>query len=542
MDEIEFDVVIVGAGPAGLSAAIKLAQLAGESNQQISICVLEKSAEVGGHIVSGAVLEPRALDELLPDWRSLPNPVTKTPVSSDAFYLMTENARLKLPVPPQMKNHGNFVISLSAVCRWLAVHAESLGVQIFPGFSANRFLRDDAGKVIGVETKEMGVAKSGAHKSNYQPAMMIKSKYLLVAEGCRGSLAEDIISTFKLRQNKQPQTYALGIKEVWEINPAKFINGHTEHSIGWPLDSGTYGGSFIYHFDENKVSIGLVTGLDYRNPYLDPFQEFQRFKHHPFVKPLLEGGRRIAYGARALNEGGLQSIPKLTFPGGAIIGCSAGFLNVPKIKGTHTAMKSGMLAAEAVFESMANNIAEPSVYEDKFRNSWIYDELYKERNIRPAFAKFGLLGGLAYAAAETYIFAEKSPWTFNHKPDHTSLMESRQCQPINYPKPDGVISFDRNSSVYLTGTNHEEDQPCHLKLGNAEIPINHNLKLYNAPEQRYCPAGVYEIVSEADGTNRLHINAQNCIHCKTCDIKDPTQNIKWQVPESGGGPNYPDGM
>ena len=540
-DQMEFDVVIVGGGPSGLSAAIRLRQLAEEKGQDISVCLIEKGSEVGAHILSGAVLEPRALNELIPDWKDRGAPLD-TAVETDQFMYLTQSGSFRLPTPPQMNNHGNYIISLGNFCRWLAEQAEAMGVEIYPGFAAAEVLFDENGAVRGVQTGDMGVNKDGSQGDGFMPGMELLAKQVIFAEGCRGHLTKGLFDTFDLREGKDPQTYAIGIKELWDIDPAKSKPGTVWHSVGWPLSTDVYGGSFLYHLNGNQVAIGYVVGLDYSNPHLSPFEEFQRFKTHPAVRPILEGGRRVSYGARALNEGGFQSVPKLTFPGGCLVGCTAGFLNVPKIKGTHTAMKSGMLAAEAVFDVVSAESAsgtEPAAYGDKMTKSWLWDELYKVRNIRPAFNK-GFLFGMAYAGIDTYILRGKAPWTFRHHADHSQLKKASEAPKIDYPKPDNVVSFDRNSSVFLSGTNHEENQPVHLTLKDASVPIEHNLALYDAPEQRYCPAGVYEIVREDDGSNpRLQINAQNCVHCKTCDIKDPTQNIRWVVPEGGGGPNYP---
>ncbi|MGC6412057.1 MAG: 4Fe-4S dicluster domain-containing protein [Candidatus Puniceispirillaceae bacterium] len=540
-DQMEFDVVIVGGGPSGLSAAIRLRQLAEEKGQDISVCLIEKGSEVGAHILSGAVLEPRALNELIPDWKNRGAPLD-TAVETDQFMYLTQSGSFRLPTPPQMNNHGNYIISLGNFCRWLAEQAEAMGVEIYPGFAAAEVLFDENGAVRGVQTGDMGVNKDGSQGDGFMPGMELLAKQVIFAEGCRGHLTKGLFDTFDLREGKDPQTYAIGIKELWDIDPAKSKPGTVWHSVGWPLSTDVYGGSFLYHLNGNQVAIGYVVGLDYSNPHLSPFEEFQRFKTHPAVRPILEGGRRVSYGARALNEGGFQSVPKLTFPGGCLVGCTAGFLNVPKIKGTHTAMKSGMLAAEAVFDVVSAESAsgtEPAAYGDKMTKSWLWDELYKVRNIRPAFNK-GFLFGMAYAGIDTYILRGKAPWTFRHHADHSQLKKASEAPKIDYPKPDNVVSFDRNSSVFLSGTNHEENQPVHLTLKDASVPIEHNLALYDAPEQRYCPAGVYEIVREEDGSNpRLQINAQNCVHCKTCDIKDPTQNIRWVVPEGGGGPNYP---
>lgn len=536
---MEYDVIIIGAGPSGLSAAIRLAQLANQHQHPLRICILEKGAEVGAHILSGAVFEPRALNELIPNWQSLNAPVV-TRATQDQFLFLTRNKSFRLPTPPQMHNQGNYIISLGNLCRWLATQAENLGVEIFPGFAATEVLLDANGHVKGVATGNMGINKLGQPTSHYQPGIELHARYTLLAEGCRGSLTKILSERFALQKESQPQTYGLGIKELWEISPDKHRLGTVCHTIGWPLDNRTYGGSFLYHLENNQISIGFVVGLDYENPYLDPYQEFQRFKHHPTIRSLLEGGKRIAYGARAINEGGLQSIPKLTFPGGLLIGCAAGFLNVPKIKGNHTAMKSGMLAAEAVFNGIVNS-KEPELhsYEKAIRTSWVWEELTLARNIRPAF-QWGLWKGLAYSALDTYLLRGKAPWTLQHHPvDHLSLKKASECQRIPYPKPDGIFSFDKLTSVQLSNTNHAEDQPPHLKLKDPSIPISINLKLYDAPEQRYCPAAVYEIIYDNKNQNPyLQINAQNCVHCKTCDIKDPSQNIDWIPPEGGGGPNY----
>lgn len=534
---MEFDIVIVGAGPSGLACSIKLAQLAQEAGKEISICIVEKGSEVGAHILSGNVFEPRVLDELIPDWKEKGAPLT-TEVKEDNFLYLTEKGSTKLPTPPQMQNHGNYIISLGNLCRWLAEQAEALGVQIFAGFPASEVLYDENENVAGIITGDFGVAEDGSHKEGYQAGIEIKAKQTVFAEGARGHLTKRLEKKFNLREGKEPQTYAIGYKEIWQIDPAKHKEGKVSHTIGWPMDSKTYGGSFIYHAENNQVFLGYVIGLDYQNTYLNTFKEFQRFKHHPYVAELLEGGERVCYGARALNEGGFQSIPKLTFPGGILVGCTAGFLNVPKIKGSHTAIKSGIVAAEAIFNNFEDCASKELIeYEEKIKESWIYDELYKVRNIRPSF-KFGLWSGLAYSALDTYILRGRAPWTFKHHKDNEQTKKASECKPIEYPQPDGKISFDILSSVYLTGTYHEEDQPVHLTLVDKNIPVEHNLKYYDGPEARYCPAAVYEFVKNDAGDDALQINAQNCIHCKTCDMKDMTQNINWVTPEGGGGPNY----
>ena len=539
-ESMDYDVVIVGAGPSGLTTAIRLKQLAAEQDQDLSVCVLEKGSEVGAHILSGAVLEPHTLDELIPDWKERGAPLN-TPAKEDYFLFLTRETSYRLPTPPQMHNHGNYVISLGNLCRWLATQAEELGVEIYPGFAAAEVIYNDDGAVAGVITGDMGVGRDGQPTEQFAPGMELHARYTVFAEGCRGSLTKTLFERFKLREGVDPQTYGIGIKELWEIDPAQSQPGKIIHTTGWPLDPRTYGGSFLYHMENNQVAVGFVIGLDYENPHLSPFDEFQRFKTHPDIRPTFEGGRRIAYGARALSEGGFQSIPKLTFPGGLLIGDTAGFLNVPKIKGNHMAMKSGMVAAEAVFAAAAagRSADEISEYPERLKKSWLWDELYAARNIRPSF-RWGLWGGLLYSAVDTYVFRGHAPWTLHHHEDHSALKPARDCPKIEYPKPDGKVSFDKLSSVFISNTNHEENQPCHLTLKDASVPVRINLALYDAPEQRYCPAGVYEIVR--DGANhepRLQINAQNCVHCKTCDIKDPTQNINWTVPEGGGGPNYP---
>jgi len=536
---MEYDVVIVGAGPSGLSTAIKLKQLANENDHELNVCVVEKGSEVGAHILSGAVIETRALDELIPDWKDKDAPL-KTEAKEDRFIWLTKTGGFKLPTPPHMKNHGNYIVSLGNFCRWLGTQAEELGVEIYPGFAAAEVLYDADGSVSGIATGDMGIGKDGEKTASYEPGVELRAKLTVFSEGCRGSLTKTLFEKFDLRKDADPQTYAIGIKELWEIEPDKHEQGLIVHTLGWPLDTQTYGGSFLYHLEDNQVAVGFVVGLDYKNPHLSPFEEFQRFKTHPKIRHWFEGGRRVAYGARALNEGGYQSIPKLTFPGGLLVGDTAGFLNVPKIKGTHTAMKSGITAAESAFEWFkSEGTGEVTDYPERLKKSWVWPELKAVRNIRPGFTK-GLLPGLANAGLEAYVLRGKAPWTLKHHDDHSQLKKAADMPKLEYPKPDGKISFDRNSSVFLSNTNHEEDQPAHLTLKDESIPVEHNLALYDAPEQRYCPAGVYEIVRDDNGDNaRLQINAQNCVHCKTCDIKDVTQNINWVVPQGGGGPNYP---
>jgi electron-transferring-flavoprotein dehydrogenase len=537
-ETMEFDVVVVGAGPSGLAAAIRLKQLAPDA----SVCVVEKGGEVGAHILSGAVIEPRSLDELLPDWRDRAPPLT-TPAAEDRFMYLTATRAIRLPTPPQMNNHGNYVGSLGSLVRWLGAQAEALGVEIYPGFAAAELLEQD-GRVAGVATGDMGVGKDGAPGPNYQPGMELRAAYTIFAEGCRGSLTKRLIERFDLRAGRGVQTYGIGLKELWEIPKENHRPGLVEHTMGWPTDNSTYAGSFLYHWGDNLVSYGFVVGLDYTNPWLSPFEEMQRLKTHPHVRRHFAGGRRIAYGARAISEGGFQSIPKLTFPGGCLVGDTAGFLNLPKIKGTHAAMKSGMLAAEAVAAALAGDRpAEPVGYEARFRESWLCQELRAVRNIRPGFARFGMWGGFLHAAIDTVVLRGKAPWTLRHPhADNEGLRDAATAPRIDYPKPDGVLTFDRLSSVFISNTNHEENQPAHLHLLDPAKAIAVNWDRYRSPETRYCPAAVYEIVGADTGSPRLQINAQNCVHCKTCDIKDPTQNIDWVTPEGGGGPSYPAGM
>ncbi len=534
-EKMEYDVVIVGAGPSGLATAIKLKQLEKENKKEISVCIVEKGSEVGAHILSGAVIETKSLTELIPNWTDTDIPL-KTKAKKDSFLFLTKNKSYKLPTPPQMKNHGNYIISLGKLCLWLSQYAENLGVEIYPGFAASEILYDTDGKVSGIATNDMGVLKDGSKGPNYEPGIELIAKQTIFSEGCRGHLGKELMKKFDLNIKNQNQTYAIGIKELWEIDSKNHNPGEIVHTTGWPLKSDTYGGSFLYHFDNNLVSIGFVIGLDYKNPYLSPYDEFQQFKHHPSIKKYLSGGRRIGYGARALNEGGIQSLPKLSFPGGLLVGCEAGFLNVPKIKGTHLAIKSGIIAAETIFKDYEKD-TELSHYNLNIKNSWLYKELYSVRNIRPSF-KWGFWKAIMYSAIDTYIFRGNAPWTLKHEhTDHESIENKNNFKPIKYPKPDGVLSFDKLTNVSFSGTNHEENQPCHLQIKDKSVPININFQKYDNPETRYCPAGVYEIV-EKNNSKELQINAQNCVHCKTCDIKDPTQNINWVSPQGGGGPNY----
>ena len=538
-EAMEFDVVIVGAGPAGLAAAIRLRQLADETGRDISVCVVEKGPEVGAHTLSGAILDPRGLDELLPDWRTLDAPV-RTQVREERLLFLGAKRSFAWPhalLPPAMRNEGNYVISLGNLCRWLAGRAEDLGAAVFPGFAATELLMDGE-RVSGVATGDMGLAEDGARGPAWQPGVELRATFTLLAEGCRGSLGKQVIRRFNLDRDSEHQTYGLGLKELWEIAPERHQPGLVLHSAGWPLPADTYGGSFLYHLEDCQVAVGFVVGLDYPNPHLSPFDEFQRFKTHPAIRPTFEGGRRIAYGARALNEGGPQSLPRLVFPGGALLGCDAGTLNVPRLKGTHTAIKSGSCAAEAVARALADGGAECSAYDAEFRASWAYRELLQGRNVRPGF-RYGRFWGTVHAGIDQILLRGRAPWTLRHgEPDHASLDDAAAASPITYPKPDGEITFDRLTNVAFSGTNHEEGQPCHLQLADTEVPLNVNLARYDGPEQRYCPAGVYEFVVE-EGAQRLRINAPNCLHCKACDIKDPTQNITWVPPQGGEGPRYP---
>ena len=547
---MEFDVVIVGAGPAGLSAACRLKQKAAEAGKEISVCVVEKGSEVGAHILSGAVFEPRALNELFPDWKELGAPLN-TPVKRDDIYVLRNaDAASKIPdffVPKTMHNEGNYIISLGNLCRWLAQQAENLGVEIYPGFAAQEALFDENGVVRGIITGDLGVDREGHPKEGlYTPGMELRGKYTLFAEGCRGHIGKQLIKRFNLDSEADTQHYGIGLKEIWEIDPAKHQPGLVVHTAGWPLDiMGTEntGGSFLYHLENNQVVVGLIVDLSYSNTFLSPFDEFQRLKHHPVLKQYLEGGKRVSYGARAIAKGGLNSLPKMVFKGGALIGCDLGTLNFAKIKGSHTAMKSGMLAAEAVADRLfaeSEGGDELTAYVDSFKNSWLYEELFASRNFGAAIHKYGAIVGGGFNWLDQNIFGGKIPFTLRDTtPDYACLKPAAECKKIDYPKPDGKLSFDKLSSVFISGTNHEEEQPCHLKLTDPSIPISKNLPLYDEPAQRYCPAGVYEVITKEDGEKRFQINAQNCVHCKTCDIKDPAQNITWVTPEGAGGPTYP---
>ena len=544
-ESMEFDVVIVGGGPSGLAAACRLRQLAQEKGQDISVCLVEKGSEIGAHILSGAVLEPTALDELFPDWREQESPITTAVEGDDFHYMLNKQRAIKLPnflIPKPMRNHGNYIVSMGRVCRWLGEQAEALEVNVFPGFAASEVLFDDQGRVIGVATGDMGRDKSGAEKPTFEAGYELLGKYTIFAEGCRGSLGKQLMDRFSLREDADPQHYGIGLKEVWSIDPEKHTPGKVVHTLGWPMNNRTEGGGFLYHADHGEVYLGFIIALSYENPYLSPFDEFQRWKHHPVIEATLQGGKRVSYGARAVNKGGFQSLPKLVFPGGLLVGCEAGFLNGAKIKGNHTAMKTGMLAAESVAEALFGGdegYSELTAYSERVAGSWVNDELYRTRNFGPALHKFGTFFGAAFAWIDQNVFRGKLPFTMRNKhPDHGMLKSASQAQKIEYPKPDGKISFDKLSSVFLSSTNHEEDQPCHLQLADPNIPISVNLPNYSEPAQRYCPAGVYEIVEEPGSGPRFQINAQNCVHCKTCDIKDPSQNINWVVPEGGGGPNY----
>lgn len=536
---MNYDVVIVGAGPSGLACAIRLKQTAAERGQDLSVCVLEKASEVGAHVLSGAVMDPRALTELLPDWSKRGAPL-HVPVTSDQFVFLTRTRAWSVPIPEAMQNHGNFIVSLSQVCRWLAREAEALGVEIYPGFAASEILYDDKGAVVGVATGDMGLLRDGQPGPHFQRGMALLARQTVFAEGCRGSLTRVLMEKFSLDQYGEPQTYGLGLKEIWETDASCHQKGQVTHSVGWPLTRDTYGGGWIYHLDNNQISVGFVVGLDYSNPSLSPFEEFQRFKTHPALRHIFENGRRIAYGAKALSEGGWQSIPRLTFPGGILVGDAAGFMNVPRIKGSHTALKSGMVAAEALGDFLLSpDIGEKECtqYATALKNSWVWSELYRVRNVRPGF-HHGFWPGMLNAAYELWVAKGRSPWTLSHRKDHEQLKSYDQCHAIQYEKPDGRVTFDRPSSLFLANIGHDESQPSHLKLTDPQSAIEINYKRFHSPETHYCPAGVYEIARKPDGHPELIINAQNCLHCKTCDIKDPEQNIRWTTPEGGSGPNY----
>jgi electron-transferring-flavoprotein dehydrogenase len=549
-ESMEVDVVIVGAGPAGLATACRLLQLAQEAGKEISVCVLEKGSEVGAHILSGAVFEPSALNELFPDWKEKGAPVHTAVTGDDVYYLPGEEKSIRFPdllVPKPMRNHGNYIISLGNLCRWLAEQAMELGAEVFPGFAAAEILYHEDGTVKGVATGDMGVDAKGEKKDAYEPGFEFHAKYTILAEGCRGHLGKELIARFELDKDSDPQHYGIGLKEVWEIPAELHKEGQVVHTAGYPMIGASYAGSsggFLYHAENNQVYLGLIVDLGYKNPHISPFDEFQKFKQHPVIRQYLEGGKRLSYGARALNKGGLNSLPKMSFPGGLLIGCDAGTLNAAKIKGSHTAMRSGMLAAESLFESLQQETVKPgndlTEYGERVKSSALYDELHKTRNFSAGFHKFGFWIGSSLSFIEHNIFAGRFPLTFNDKShDYAQLKPAADCPKIEYPKPDGKITFDKLSSVFLSNTNHAEDQPCHLQLVDPDIPIQHNLPVYDEPAQRYCPAGVYEVLDDGEGGKRFQINAQNCVHCKTCDIKDPAQNIQWVVPEGSGGPNYP---
>ena len=540
-ESMEFDALVVGGGPAGLAAAIRLKQMADAAGKELSICLIEKAAEIGAHILSGAVMDPHAITELFPEWKEMGAPLN-TAVTEDKVIFLSETGGRTIPnglLPSSFINHGNYIVRLGNVVKWLGEQAEAMGIEVYPGFAGAEILFDDNGAVKGVATGDMGLTREGEQGPNYQPGMELHAKYTLFAEGCRGHLGKQLEAHFELRKDCDPQTYGIGIKELWEVPAEAHQPGLVVHTAGWPMDNATYGGGFVYHLEDNLVAIGYVVGLNYTNPYLSPFEEFQRYKTHPMIRGYIEGGKRLAYGARAIAAGGLQSLPKLTFPGGGLIGDDAGFLNAARIKGSHAAIKSGMLAAEAAFEALSaeRERDELTAYPEAFANSWLHAELHKTRNFKPYMKKGLYLGSLLFGIDQK-LFGGKVPWTLHNSADHTALKPAAECTPIDYPKPDGKLSFDRLSSVFLSNTNHEEEQPCHLQLKNADVPITINLAQFDAPEQRYCPAGVYEIVKTETDTPRLQINAQNCVHCKTCDIKDPTQNINWVVPQGGEGPIY----